>query len=342
MSPALLSLLCLCGSWSNLPPLPHGFGGMFAAESEGVLLAGGGSRFPLRPLWAGGGKVFGNAVYTLSSPQGTWRELPLRLPMPVAHAASAPWRGGVLLAGGVNAFGPRREVWHVRLHNGALQVEPLVPLPHPLVFATASVAGGVLYVVGGQSPGLSMGRQCWALPLEPGRGPTVWRRMADLPGPGGILMVAGSDGEAVFIFGGLALNPLRPLADAYRLTPGLNRWEALAPLPAPRVAAASPAPRLANGSFWVAGGYEAVFPGPAQEHPGFSRATFRYQPRGNQWTPGPFLPPPRGRPPSLPGAEPVVAAPAVLWQGGVYFISGETRPSLRTPAVFGVQRFQTR
>jgi hypothetical protein len=72
--------------WQSFPSLPDpvGFGGMFAGVSEIGLFAGGGSRFLDKPPWEGGIKTFSDRVYLLSAPEGPWRELATRLPLPLA------------------------------------------------------------------------------------------------------------------------------------------------------------------------------------------------------------------------------------------------------------------
>lgn len=130
-----------------------------------------------------------------------------------------------------------------------------------------------------------------------------------------------------------------PLNTTYRYDPQSNTWTELLHMPIARVGAATPAPRLPNGDFFLAGGYGRIFSGPAQNHPGFERETLLFSPADNTWQAGPVLPCERqvnASSPTSAGPEPMVAAPAVIWNDLVVLISGEVRPATRTPAVVAI------
>jgi len=339
--------------WRTLAPIPNpiGFGGMFAGVCEDGLFAGGGSQFVGGPSWQGGEKFYSDKVYFLPALDGSWRELPDRLPEPRANAACAPHGNAVIAAGGVNATGPLRSVVKIGIHKGDLSVESLPPLPHPLVYASAAVVRDVFYVVGGVPDAASKetSQECWALPLTVPPGSTTsagWIRLPDLPGRAGIVMATGADDHGFYVFGGAAFlppdgetTPTIPLDNAYRYDPASSVWIELADVPAPRVGAATPVPRLPDGSFFLAGGYGFIFVGEAKNHPGFDPETFLYSPSKNLWTNGPPFPRHRTIDPekaTSPGPEPVISSPAVLWHNQVVIISGEVRPSIRTPAVVAI------
>ncbi|MCX6997017.1 MAG: hypothetical protein NTV49_07995, partial [Kiritimatiellaeota bacterium] len=62
-------------TWSALPDLPEALGvaGPFAGVSGGALLVAGGANFPNGMPWAGGRKVWHDAVYVLPAPAGAWQ-----------------------------------------------------------------------------------------------------------------------------------------------------------------------------------------------------------------------------------------------------------------------------
>lgn len=329
-------------AWRIFPPLPDpvGFGGMFAGVSESGLFAGGGSRFLEKPPWQGGIKTFSDRVYVLKTPQGRWRELETRLPLPLAHSACTPYQNGVISAGGVNGSGPLRDVGHLVMEDDALRWRALPALPHPLVYGAAAVVRDVLYVVGGVMEAQSTEplNTCWALSLRDGSG---WTAQPDVPGRAGSVRTAGTDGERLYVFGGMAFLPgpdgtIRPdpLDAAYCYDPGVRTWVPLPILPEARAGAASPSMQLPDGRFLVAGGYRSVFPGPPQDHPGFERTTWLYAPEEREWNEGPPVPIPRSG--KLPSPEPTVTAPAVLWKDWIVLVSGEVRPGRRSPAVLGI------
>jgi len=338
-------------AWETLSPLPDpiGFAGMFAGQSLDGLFAGGGSQFLEAPPWRGGHKVFSDRVFVLESPSGSWRELPDRLPFPIALAAGTPFEHEVLCVGGMNATGALRSALRIRIDDGKLRITHLPNLPHPLACAATAVVNGVLYVTGGITDPASTEplTEFWAISLlSSGDQPPEWKRLPDFPGKPVIIPSAASDGHFFYVFGGMhyqkssndKVEPL-PQKTAYRFDPRDNTWSQLSDLPSPRVGAASPAPRLPDGRVLIAGGYGTVFSGALEDHPGFEAETFYYAPAEDKWAQAPSLPVQRvSHPDSLtsPGPEPMIVAPTVLWKNKVVLISGEVRPAIRTPAVLGL------
>jgi len=334
-------------SWKTLPPLPDpiGFGGMVAGVTKGTLFTAGGSRFVDKPVWDGGTKGFSDKVFVLSSPDGPWKELAAKLPIELAHSACAPFGDAVYSVGGVNAKGALDCVYRFELQGDQLKADALPPLPHPLVYGSAAVVQDVLYVFGGVPDAASTQplAECWALPLKEG---SSWQRLPDLPGKPGIVCTSGSDGKSLYVFGGMHYLPPEdgktrpvPLDNVYRFDPATQKWAQLNDMPVARVGAASPAPYLPDGRFFLAGGYGSVFPGLPKDNPGFERESLIFSPGSDAWKEGPLLPCHRqidATKPTAPGPEPMVAAPAVLWHDMVVLISGEVRPATRTPAVIGI------
>ncbi len=330
-------------AWKTLSPLPDpvGFGGMVAGVGGDVLFVAGGSRFIDKPVWDGGKKEFSDRIFTLKSPNEAWTELGQRLPIPLAHSACAIDGAVSYSVGGVNETGALANVYRLELADGKLKVETLPPLPHPLVYGAAAVAGDVLYVFGGVSDPASTqpSKEFWALPLKDA---AAWQRLPDFPGKPVIVGTAGSDGGAFYAFGGMHYlladeGKTRPVPqdNVYRFDPQTQQWTQLADMPFPRVGAASPAPFI-GGKFLLAGGYGFVFPGLAKDHPGFERETAILTTASDSWTQGPPLPCARkidATKPTAPGPEPMVAAPAIVWQNLVVLVSGEVRPATRTTAV---------
>ena len=72
--------------WISLPSLPDpiGYGSMFAGVLHGQLVAGGGSQWD-KPVWLKGNKRYSDKIWALSSPDGAWMELPIKLPTPRGH-----------------------------------------------------------------------------------------------------------------------------------------------------------------------------------------------------------------------------------------------------------------
>ncbi len=328
--------------WQLLAPLPDpvGYGGMFAGVLGGRLVAGGGAQFHDRPNWLQGEKKFSDRLFVLADPTAAWVEEEVRLPAPVAYAASAATGDSICVVGGVNAAGCLAHAMQIRADGEKLRFAPLPDFPHPIGNAAAAIARGRMYVFGGVTDPASKtpSIETWSLDLADS--PTrAWRREPDCPDAGVFVGAAGSDGDSIYAFGGIgfdATGKAIPSARAYRLAPEAKAWQRLADLPEARVGPATPCPQVAGGKFLVIGGYAEVFPGAARDHPGFSDQTLLYDPRPNTWANGALLPRapvPNRDSPGDPGPAPMLAAPCAIWRDLVVVISGEVRASVRSPAV---------
>ena len=84
------------------------------------------------------------------------------------------------------------------------------------------------------------------------------------------------------------------------------------------------------------GGYAQIYPGQMRDHPGFSAQTLVLDTERLLWEKGPILPPLHVDDRDSSGDRspaPMMVAPAAEWQNHVVVISGESRASVRTPAV---------
>jgi hypothetical protein len=258
--------------------------------------------------------------------------------VPAGHFASAATADAIYLAGGNSAGGALATVYVIRAAGSDYAIERMTSLPEPISYAAAAVAGGRLFVIGGVPDPASVEarRKVWSLDLA---APKAWRPESELPGPGVIVPAAAGQGDALYVFGGMAFGADKkpaPSRAVYRLPRAGGAWEILPALPEPRVAGVSPCPVLPDGSIWLIGGYAEVWGGAQREHPGFSAQTLLLDPARATWSPGPVLP--RTGEPDRdaagdPGPIPMIGAPAVIWRGQVVVLGGEVRIATRTPAV---------
>jgi N-acetylneuraminate epimerase len=329
--------------WVSLPSLPDpiGFGGMFAGVLHGELVAGGGSQWD-KPVWLNGNKRYNDKVWALSSPDGAWLELPVKLPTPRGHFSGATEPGVIYLAGGFDASGGLRDVLALREHNDGLAWAQLPDLPVPVGYGCAAVAGGRLYVIGGLDDPASLkpAAAVWSLDLvSPDAG---WRRESDLPGPGVFVATAAGVGEHLYVFGGIAVDAdgaYAPSSRASRLDTTTGKWQTLNEMPDARVGPITPCPVLPDGRLLLAGGYSTIIPGVQREHPGFNVRTYFYDPASDTWSAGPDVP--HGPVPDRdasgdPGPAPMIGAPGVVWQNLAVAVSGEVRISTRSPQVLAL------
>lgn len=347
-------------TWKPLPPLPdeEGFAGMFAGESGEALIAVGGANFPNGYPWEGGAKVWHDGVFVLPQPDGAWKKLPSPFPYRIAYGVSAPWKGGVVFAGGesppseTNARAPvvRKEVHRATWNGDTLSLEKLPPFPKPAAHACGTTIGDVLYLAGGveSAEATAALKTFWALDLAAPAAERAWKELPPWPGPGRMQAVCGVLGGEFYLFGGIELaagpegKPQRVepyLRDAYRYTPAAplpgggvslaeGRWTRLADLPASRAAAVGPA--LATGASHLAilGGTEERHQHlDRPTHPGFGRDVFLYHRITNTWA---ILPE------AVPAGLSRVTTPLAKWRGEAVVVSGEKSPGKRSPEVVRV------
>lgn len=323
---------CAALKWSQLPPLPDrlGVAGPFAGVSGGTLLVAGGANFPDKMPWEGGTKVWHDTVYALDQPDGRWRIVG-RLPRPLGYGVSVSDADALVCVGGSDVTRHYADTFRLCLRGGQLVTKPLPPLPIPLANMSGAVISNVLYVAAGtETPGeqRATGR-FFALALKASQ--PAWRELESLPGLPRLLATAAACDGAFHLFGGVALEPNAQgkiarvyLRDAWRYRPG-EGWSRLADLPTPSAAGPSPAPVVA-GRVLLLGGDDGSHVGfqPLDQHPGFSKAILAYDPALDHWTEACEVPAPRA------------TLPCVEWRGQFILPSGEARPGVRSPAVWGV------
>ena len=319
-------------------PDPVGYAGNFAGSLNGRLLSGGGSQFPEKPLWLDGTKAYTDRIFALAESQGSWTTLSTHLPRPMAHFAFATSGEAIYLAGGTNADGLLKQTLVLRADGTEVTIESLPDLPKAVVYATAALANGRLYIIGGQhaAAAKAASAECWSLDLS---APSAWRREPDIPGTGTFVAATASDETNLFLIGGVGFDATGKgvqSAKVYRLAPGATGWEPLADLPEPRVGPVTPCPILDGNRIFVMGGYASAFAGERRDHPGFSPQTYLYDIAANTWSAGPVLPhekPVDKDSPSDAGPAPMVAAAGAVWNEHFVAVGGEVRASVRTPAV---------
>ncbi|WP_437200781.1 hypothetical protein [Planctomicrobium sp. SH664] len=324
------------GSWKRSASVPdsHGWAGMLAGESHGMLLAGGGAHFPAAPPWEGGAKVWSDRLFILTSPSGAWRELPQRLPFALGYSVVGSHHNRLIVAGGEtplpNGNGTRccQETFSLEVSGDGVRIDVLPSLPIPLSNACGVVLDGALYLVGGIRSPLAIAAEKGLYRLDLSAPSSRWEVLPPIPGAGRMLSVSAASKGNLYVFGGVSLStdstgkPVRtPLRDCYRFN-GNHGWTRLTDLPRAVTAAPSPAAAV-NEDIIIWGGDDGT---QMHQHPslhsGFSTRTLVYSTARNHWTSGGEIPSPR------------VTVPNVEWQGRWYVVSGERRPGVRSPEVW--------
>jgi N-acetylneuraminic acid mutarotase len=299
-----------------------------------VILAAGGTNFPVDPPWKQGKKVWYDAIWAFDGK--SWREVG-KLDRPLAMGASLTTPRGVLFAGGGDDDEVVADAFLLRYEGGRVVRENLPPLPKPLMATAAAVVAGRAYVVGGHSElsAMTQGPLAEVYSLDLRAPSSGWRTEPPIPAEGRYLPVVGSDGRHLYVFSGMTRvmdaegkPQIHCLSDAWRYTPPSSpgqpgQWQRLPDLPRANAAGPSPAP-FVNGRLILLGGGvdDTNFGGPMENRPPFPPLVTAVDVRtGEAKVIGEVR-------------SSVLVAPVVPWKGGYVVASGEIRPGVRTPAVW--------
>ena len=319
-------------TWSKLPTLPdvHGFAGPFVGTHNGALLVAGGANFPEKKPWEGGTKVWYDTVFVLERSDGEWRAAG-KLPRPLGYGVSLSTKNGIVCIGGSDPTRHYADVFVMRWDSGELKMSSLPFLPKPCANFCGEMLGNTILVAGGIETPTSTNTLStfWSLDLDSNN--PRWQEREAWPGPARMLAVAAVQDNSFFLIGGTDLagdangKPVRRyLNDAYRYRPEQG-WARIADLPRPSVAAPSPAPAIGRTRFLILGGDDGSLVDfkPAERHPGFPRNILAYDKTTDTWKSiG-----------EMPAAQ--VTTNMTLWNGRFVMPTGEIRPGVRSPDVWG-------
>lgn len=327
--------------FTSMPSLPgnEGWAGMYAGESKGILFCFGGANFPEKKPWEGGNKVWHNNIFMFKD--GKWIELKEKLPFESGYGISVSYKGKIILAGGNNQDGYSDQVIGYEWNGDTLEMENYPKLPFPLAHMCGTLLGDLIIIAGGHSSPLSESLNvCLILDLSDLK--KEWVAINPVPGPGRLLSVCAAYEDSFYVFSGetaltnnIGKKYRHILQDAYCLTPvkSLNsykgEWKTLSAMPKGVSAGPSPLPVIANTGFVFWGGIDAVtalWKDPVT-HPGISSEVFSYDPEKDTWNTLQVLPVTPAR----------VTLPVVNWNGQWIYISGETRPGIRTNSNYSIR-----
>lgn len=314
--------------WRKLPAIPdeHGFAGAFAGTSGGALIVAGGANFPDKKPWEGGQKVWHDRVFVLDRPDGKW-QIAGKLPRPLGYGVSVSDGRSTICVGGSDSTQHHADCFRLDWKDGKIAHSPMPALPRPLANMVGAIVGEWLYVVGGieRPDDIKASTSAYRLNLSDDR--ARWESIADLPGEGRMLAMAGSADGSLFVVGGVSLEAVdgkprrKYLKDAYRFD-ARTGWSRVADAPGPIAAAPSPMPSDATSLYVLGGDDGSNVSTPPDKHPGFSNVVHRFDPRTGRWSVSGKLIAPR------------VTVPTVWWNDRWVVPSGELRPGVRSPEVW--------
>lgn len=327
-------------TWSALPELPNelGVAGPFVGVHNDALIVAGGANFR-RPVWDNQ-KEWLDQIWVLSRSESamTWRSGG-KLRRALAYGAAVSTPNGIVCIGGNDKNQTYRDVFLLQWDPIKQQVasREYPPLPSPLAYGQATLVGGVIYVVGGQS-GLQLAsalNNFWSLDISHQNDAEKfrWQELQSLPThPRAYNIVTHQrkgDRECVYVLGGRNQvdDQVRFLKDVWRFDPKTKSWQRCEDLPWSVTAGIGIG--WGEREIYVLGGDDGSLFARTDElrdqHPGFRKEALAYDTLTNVWISA--------------GATPQnqVTTIPVIWNNNVIVASGEVRPRVRTPAVWSIK-----
>jgi N-acetylneuraminic acid mutarotase len=336
-----------------------GLAGMVGGSLGELIIAGGGSDFPNTMPWDGGKKAYYDQVYVWEAGKDGkfMQKLMLRLPQPIAYAASCVTSKGIIYAGGENSQGLTNEVVLMKADQSSQGIvfEKMPSLPEPLANAGMICFNDRVYLAGGE--GLSaVSDKLFMLDIDhPEQG---WLLVAKSPYPVSHMVMAlqktkmGHD--AILLLGGRKKNSngvsdLFNTVISYDLVAG--EWTKMTPLPFALSAGTGVA--INDHTIAVLGGDQgkvfheveklmqviSTISDPAEKeklsaqkkqlqlkHPGFSNEVLMYNTRNNVCE-------------KIGNANITFPVTAILIKKGnkICIAGGETKPGIRSPKLYAAQ-----
>jgi SSS family solute:Na+ symporter len=327
--------------WQELASLPDelGVAGPFAGVHNDALIIAGGANFP-RPVWQND-KVWRDRIFVLVRAGDGYRwEDGGKLPEPSAYGAAVSTPDGVVCMGGNHGTQVLRDVFLLSWDSarGEIRRREYPPLPSPCAYGQATLVDGIIYLAGGQQGNeLTTAMQnFWALDLSKRHVPDafVWRELAPWPGPSRALGITATQhngyNDCVYVMSGRRQegDEVQFLKDVWEFTPASGAWRRRAD--SPRSIMAGLGIGCGQSHILILGGADGSFFFTGNElkdkHPGFPQEALAYHTITDTWTSaGP-----------IPRSSHVTTIP-VLWDGMIVIPSGEVRPRVRSPVIWGVR-----
>ena len=216
-------------------------GGTFNGLIGDDLYIMGGSNFPEKPFWDGGGKSWYPNIYRISlnsESKTSWVKVDLKLPKALANGYAFTTSYGIVLTGGAKGTDVSDETWLLKKESGKEVLQKMPAMPFPLVLHSGTQIGNKIFVFGGTQSltNIEGSRELISLDLDAFYKDEnlKWERHTSLPGPGRLLpvMVAQNDGSGNQLFIASGQEPRTGflnnyLLDAYKYFPKEKEWKKL-------------------------------------------------------------------------------------------------------------------
>lgn len=174
----------------------YGVSAMYAATTDDALYIAGGCNFPDTPAAEGGSKVYYKGIYRIATDgDGKW-EIIGELPEASAYGVSVQSADRWIIAGGMNSEGASDKVYSINLTT--MQIDTLPPLPCSVDNAAGAIAGGCIYITGGNG---KTGNRMFAFDMQNG---TQWNELPKMPSQPRVQPVLAAAGNAIYVWGGFS------------------------------------------------------------------------------------------------------------------------------------------
>jgi len=238
--------------WSVYSELPFsgdkikqpGLSGTFAGLINNRIVIAGGANYS-DALSRKGGKIkYYSDVYLLSADDPKdWTVLPEALPANIAFGVSITLPDGLLIIGGSNEEGCRKDVILLTIQGVSNEIKIIEwpSLPVPLTNMTGTIVGNNIYIAGGQEEMTNPRSASHFFVIDSKNKNAGWKSLGSWPGPPRSFAVSAAQNNGFdncfYLFSGINCNtglPVEFLYDGYEYNPRLNTWKKIDELPSPQ------------------------------------------------------------------------------------------------------------
>lgn len=180
--------------------MEQGMSACYVALHDGCMYIAGGCNFPEVPAAEGGAKRYYKGVYRAALGDTLVWDRVAELPQESAYGAFACAADKWYIAGGMNSNGALKTVYCINFADGC-RIDTLASLPCTVDNCAAAVAGGHLFVVGGNCDGEASNR-VFALDLSDAA--AEWQELPSMPSRGRVQPVCAATQHNLFVWGGFS------------------------------------------------------------------------------------------------------------------------------------------
>ena len=246
-------------SWKKSTPLPEPRAGYAAGVLDGKLVIAGGT------FWEGKKgnwtqKIFSARTHAFDPATEKWEQLP-DAPIPFGYAACTVVDNRLYVLGGYDGEKESLKILTLELQGSSYVWKIFGELPETRLFGWAFGVGSSIYLLGGVvkfEPMDEIGTCCTSRTatnqlqvLDTTNPEKGWRELSPYPGGKRWLFSAETDGESLWMFGGIysanASDPATKFRQVLRYSFQKDAWEKLSPLPQETLTAAPLFPLHADG-----------------------------------------------------------------------------------------------